>query len=98
MEEFDDWRIKIPFVDANGRGGRLVSIICCPEDRTCMHARCQQNGDRVCPDCEVPICNDCKKSLQAEVNVFESIRRKPPNRALSNELMVFYAPKTMYNV
>ena len=37
MDEFEDWTIKIPFAGVKGRRGRQISILCCPEDRKCLH-------------------------------------------------------------
>jgi hypothetical protein len=44
----------------------------------------------------VPFCTECKTNLTAPTNLFHGFDRQPPARALAIDLMVFYAPKTMY--
>ena len=44
----------------------------------------------------MPFCTECKTNLTAPTNLFHGFDRQPPARALANDLMVFYAPKTMY--
>ena len=44
----------------------------------------------MCEECEVPLCKHCFKAVAGE--------RAPrmPERALSNDMMTFYAPKVLY--
>ena len=84
MEEFEDWRVDVPFGP-----GLLETMLCCPEDRKCARADCM-TGKRLCEQCEVPVCRDC------ECDLGRGPRPRMPIRALSNDLMIFYAPRILY--
>ena len=58
MREFDDWIMDVPFGE-----GRLVRVLCCPEDRHCSSAQCLQ-GTRICAQCVVPLCRTCKTHFE----------------------------------
>ena len=97
LEEFEDWIIEIPFESTDLHVAESVTMLCCPEDRRCKNKQCRSaEGKSVCADCEVPFCTECKTNLMAPTNIFHGLDRQPPARALANDLMVFYAPKTMY--
>eukprot|EP00973_Karenia_brevis_P006249 850968-Karenia_brevis.AAC.1 len=83
MEEFDDWRLDVPFHEGD------VTIVCCPEDRRCNESCLAQK--RLCQHCEVPICRVCNKHASGPN---EKLFQSPV--ALSNDLMVFYAAETMF--
>ena len=81
MAEFDDWYVKVPFET------EAVRVLCCPEDRVCT-PECLQ-GDTLCAHCQVPVCSHC----------IACVTSKPatqPPAALSNDMMIFYAPKEIY--
>ena len=64
--------------------GETVRVVCCPEDKRCIR-KCPPQ--QTCPLCEAPICHSCLGALHEA--------RCPPE-ALSNDLLVFYAPKEIY--
>ena len=57
MEEFDDWRLVVPF------GKKKIDTLCCPEDRRCIIDECVA-GTTMCTSCEVPFCKSCNAALQ----------------------------------
>ena len=61
------------------------TIICCPEDKICKR-RCQRN--HICTSCRAPVCHACWAQLAKQ-------KRVPP-AALANDLLIFYAPKQIY--
>ena len=79
--EFDDWLVNIPFKDGS------VQVLCCPEDRRCSPA-CLE-GDVLCPECEVPVCNPCLARMRADPPSL-------PAASLCNDMMIFYAPEELY--
>ena len=81
LHEFDDWTVGVPF--ENG----VLRLLCCPEDRRCDQSRCQE-GTLVCRACQIPVCVECLGSLTGNA-------RMPP-AALTNDMMVFYAPRELY--
>ena len=83
MAEFDDWYLDVPF------GAKQIRVMCCPEDRICSDKACVQ-GKMICAQCEVPLCAQCRDDVYQE--------RGPvlPPAALSNDMMVFYAPEELY--
>ena len=96
LDEFEDWVLTVPFAERNSADTVDLEIICCPEDRRCTGKRCRARRKTVCPDCEIPICQECESSLERTSDWVKDTFRDPPARALSNELMIFYAPKSMY--
>ena len=97
--EFDDWLVTIPFAVGVGKQTLDVDILCCPEDKRCTNSICMQNQRRVCEQCEVPLCSECAGVVDKPWGIWdwgESPQPKPPPRALSNDLMIFYAPKSIY--
>ena len=65
--------------------GKLLTLLCCPEDKTCQK-RCK--ADEMCTKCRVPVCNGCRRALLWE--------GKQPAAALSNDMMVYYAPQDIF--
>ena len=82
-DEFADWHVDVPFP------GGVVRLLCCPEDRVCGKKTCQSGSRCWCQDCTVPVCRECMGHLN---------RRTPcmPPAALTNDLMIFYAPEVLY--
>ena len=72
------------YLDAPFKEGD-VRILCCPEDRKCNEKCLSQK--RLCKHCSVPVCRTCGASL---------FRKQQSPVALSNDLMVFYAPQALY--
>ena len=65
-------------------GEMNIDILCCPEDKRCLR-KC---GPReACRQCEAPICASCWGCLG---------QQKCPPEALANDMMIFYAPKEIY--
>ena len=86
MSEFDDWQLIVPFEP------RPLTILCCPEDRRCSGPQSEACLSRktLCDDCEVPVCTYCEEQLMLPHGA------KMPQAALTNDLMVFYAPTVLY--
>jgi hypothetical protein len=86
MAEFDDWNLIVPFQQ------RPLTILCCPEDRRCSSDD-KKNciaSKTLCKNCEVPICRDCEAALtNLEVP-------QMPYAALTNDLMILFAPSILY--
>ena len=86
MAEFDDWQLIVPFRQ------RSLTLLCCPEDRKCTSenkSSCMARGT-LCKDCEVPVCRYCEEAL------LQPRGAQMPYAALTNDLMIFYAPVVMY--
>jgi hypothetical protein len=83
-EEFNDWRVEIPFDITN------VTILCCPEDMHCDND-VQHSRDTCCPQCVAPLCTECENSLR---------KRTPelPQASLMNDMMIVYAPTELYKL
>ena len=86
MHEFKDWTLDVPFQS------ETVSLLCCPEDRQCENKTCTTSAC-VCPKCRVPVCHECLKYLHKDVMHADN---KVPPQALANDMMVFYAPRVLY--
>jgi len=82
MIEFDDWQLDVPFPEGD------LTILCCPEDRTCEVPDCQA-GRRCCPKCKLPLCRECSSYLKKKTP-------SVPPAALANDMMVFYEPAELY--
>ena len=84
--EFDDWQLKIPYHD------QPLTILCCPEDRVCSGTNDFNciGQKTLCQDCSIPICNECEGDLK------KIPYPKMPQAALTNDLMIFYAPTILY--
>ena len=54
------------------------------------------NQRKMCQHCEVPLCKDCATVVEQPWGIFDGLYPQPPPRALSNDLMIFYAPKSIY--
>ena len=67
--DFKDWQVTIADT-ALKKFPHLATIapdgfLCCPEDQRCQH-RCEtKEPKQLCQHCQVPICAECIKSLQA---------------------------------
>ena len=86
MSEFDDWQLIVPFEP------KPLTILCCPEDRCCSGPQSEVCLSRktLCRDCEVPVCRYCEEQL------LHPYGAKLPQAALTNDLMIFYAPPVLY--
>jgi len=81
-EEFEDFVLDVTI------DGKSLRLLCCPEDLQCDSAECQKNASR-CGQCRVPMCSECTNSLEKKVM---------PPAALTNDMMVFYAPVELYTL
>ena len=81
-EEFEDWALTTNVY------GSSIRLLCCPEDLKCVEPRCK--AERTCCElCEIPVCTDCESFVCAA-------EPKMPPAALTNDMMIFYAPKEIY--
>lgn len=81
---FDAWRATIPFESGD------VDVLCCPEDVRCTeHLNDLEPENKLCHNCEVPMCNSCWSAIQ---------NQKPhrPPLSLSNDLWFGYIPTIIY--
>jgi len=81
--EFDDWYLDVSFPN------RKTRILCCPEDKTCANPSCMQQR-QLCSECRAPVCTYCYDKY------LNSLSPSLPPSALSNDMMVFYAPEELY--
>ena len=79
-DELQEWQTTIQFT-----AGAPLRIICCPEDKVCR-MRCPP--DTSCPMCRAPVCQFCWNGVTKE--------KVLPATALANDMLVFYAPKMIY--
>ena len=77
-EELEDWACNFVYESID------IDILCCPEDKRCVHECGPRNA---CQQCEAPVCASCWGCL---------VRQACPPEALANDMMVFYAPKEIY--
>ena len=86
MEEFADWQYIVPYHP------QPLTILCCPEDRICRsssNASCLASHT-LCDQCEIPVCSECTAAL------VKPDGPSMPGKALTNDLMIFYAPAIIY--
>ena len=86
MAEFDDFQLIVPFRT------KPLTILCCPEDRICnspMKERCLASKT-LCKDCQIPVCQYCEEAL------LQPKGAQMPRAALTNDLMICYAPSILY--
>lgn len=95
IHKFVDLFVTIPFAVRDEEYTLDVNILCCPEDKRCTNSKCMANQRKVCEDCEVPICKECATVMERHWDLFDGMHPRPPPRALSNDLMIFYAPMAM---
>ena len=69
---------------------------CCPGDKRCINATCMSNRHTVCEHCEVPVCTDCFTVVEKPLDIFDGMYPQPPPRVLANNMMISYAPRSMY--
>ena len=81
-EEFEDWLVTVTLKD-----NTPIELLCCPEDKHCSSCT---DPRRCCKECQVPICVECATSLAAKPP-------RMPDAALSNDMMIFYAPVELYS-
>ena len=81
-EELADWRAEVTCE------GQSVELLCCPEDVRCD--MCSRENQTLCEHCEVPTCMYCFGTISRH-------GQKPP-QALSNDLMIYYAPRELYEL
>ena len=83
-EEFDDWHLNVSL------NGDDFKLLCCPEDVQCPGVDGIHHSKQDCCDkCVAPVCKGCK---------FDLAPPKPtlPPSSLSNDMMIFYPPKMLY--
>ena len=78
--ELGEWQTILQFAS-----GARLRLICCPEDKLCSK-RCPP--ETTCPKCCAPICEFCWHGVTKE--------KAMPAAALANDMLVFYAPKMIY--
>lgn len=83
LDDFDDWKATIATSD-----GQSFDILCCPEDKRCSNT-VPQHRHEFCSNCEVPLCCHCAS------HVLQKQPEMPP-AALSNDMLIFYAPRELY--
>ena len=44
----------------------------------------------------MPVCTECATVVEKSWDIFDGLYPQPPPRALSNDMMIFYAPKSIY--
>ena len=67
--------------------GHDLELLCCPEDKVCAK-RCRP--ENMCSDCVVPLCKTCRVEIVG--------RGQQPPAALSNDMMVYYAPRDIFTL
>ena len=83
-EEFDDWHLNVSLE------GEQCKLLCCPEDVQCPGVDGIHHGKKECCErCVAPVCRECKSHLAA------STPKLPPS-SLSNDMMICYPPKMLY--
>ena len=80
QDELLDWQTTVYFAD-----GESLRLICCAEDKLCSK-RCP--ADTTCSKCRAPICEFCWDAIAKE--------KAQPAAALANDMLVFYAPRMIY--
>lgn len=82
LEDFEDWKVHLRLPHES------FDILCCPEDKRCANSHPQHKYE-LCTRCEIPLCCHCAShTLQGEP--------KMPPTSLSNDMMIFYAPRELY--
>ena len=81
-EELGDWRAEVTCE------GTDLELLCCPEDIRCDS--CKNTKQTLCEQCEVPMCRYCYTAI--------SCHGRKPQQALSNDLMIYYAPRELYEL
>ena len=68
-------------------------ILCCPEDKYCEKRIINDRGHPgfCCSECQLPVCNECLTVMQANGDHLAL-----PPAALANDLMIYYAPRELY--
>ena len=79
-EELEEWACQFQC------GAMSIDVLCCPEDKRCLQKCGPRHACRQC-QCEAPICVSCWGCLG---------QQKCPPEALANDMMIFYAPKEIY--
>ena len=83
-EEFDDWHMNVVLNDEQ------FKILCCPEDVQCRGVEGKHHSKQECCEkCLPPVCSECRFHLT------DSKPTLPPS-SLSNDMMIFYPPKMLY--
>eukprot|EP00438_Fugacium_kawagutii_P008899 Skav215707 [mRNA] locus=scaffold2573:242958:252224:+ [translate_table: standard] len=68
-------------------GTACVKLVCCPEDKVCRK-KCKP--ETLCSQCWVPVCRTCKIDIVSH--------GRQPAAALSNDMMVYYAPRETFSI
>jgi hypothetical protein len=69
-EALNGWTVGVPHGE-----GKVVRVLCCPEDRAC-DVRKHERGDNLCEGCRIPLCVECHTELK---------KGKLPPLALAND-------------
>ena len=85
-EEFSDWIAQVPTSTGT------CDILCCPEDQKCDTSHAEDTCV-FCERCEVPLCSECKIGFKDETGAWTL-----PDAALANDMMIFYAPRELYDL
>ena len=67
-----------------------LQILCCPEDHHCDNPECVRDR-RVQSCCQLPMCRECEQGSRGKQE-----QALLPPAALANDMMIYYAPKTLY--
>ena len=81
-DEFKDFTLDVAVE------GKNIRVLCCPEDIEC-DITAVNSDHSPCARCSFPLCSECAVPLKS--------KRMPP-AALSNDMMVFYAPVELYSL
>ena len=82
QEQLQDWESTLYYEAA-----APLRIICCPEDKVCAR-RCAASV--TCPKCKAPVCDFCWTAVKQ--------KKTMPATALANDMLIFYAPKMIYQM
>ena len=82
QEELLQWRVRVTCE------ATPVDVLCCPEDTRCQVCAC--DGHDLCEHCEVPLRTYCFSPIAEH--------GRKPQQALSNDLMIYYAPRELYEL
>ena len=71
-------------------------MLCCPEDKLCPIEKKGGSEQKLhpkfcCSSCELPVCDECMTGMRAEGDTLAM-----PTAALANDMMIYYAPRELY--
>ena len=82
QDQLQEWQTTLRYDAA-----APLRIICCPEDKVCTR-RCAASV--TCPKCRAPVCEFCWLQIRKH--------KAMPATALANDMLIFYAPKMIYQM